>query len=167
MGGRVALEVAAAAPDRVTRLILVASGAQGVGPNEADGRMKLVHLAQTSGMAAVADAWMPSMVGAAGRDNPGLMGGLKAMLCRVDKWDFAAQQQALIHRPDRMNLLANLSIPMLFASGSEDQSSSTAFNQQMAGLCTDGTSVELPRAGHMLPIEAPMALTELLGAFLA
>jgi len=167
MGGRVALEVAALAPDRVTRIAMVASGAHGVSPSEADGRMKLVHLAQQSGMSAVADAWMPDMVGKAGRANPGLMAGLKAMLCRVDMWDYAAQQQALLHRPDRMNLLANLHIPMLFVSGSEDQSSSTAFNQQMAGLCADGSSIDLPDTGHMLPIEAPTALTDLLRDFLA
>lgn len=167
MGGRVALEVAALAPERVTRLAMVASGAQGLGLNEADGRMRLVHIAQNSGMAAVADAWMPDMVGAAGRDNPGLMAGLKAMLCRVDVDDFAAQQHALIHRSDRMDLLAHLHSPTLFISGSEDHSSSTSFNQQMAKISANGLSVELPHAGHMLPIEAPTALTDLLRGFLA
>jgi pimeloyl-ACP methyl ester carboxylesterase len=167
MGGRVALEVAALAPDRVTRIALVASGAQGVSSIEADTRMNLVQLAQNSGIAAVADAWMPNMVGKNGRDNPGLMAGLKAMLCRVEVANFAAQQHALLHRSDRMDLLAHLHIPALFISGSEDQSSSPAFNQQMAGLCPYGSHVELPDAGHMLPIEAPKALMELLGGFLA
>ncbi|WP_221791854.1 alpha/beta fold hydrolase [Aquisediminimonas sediminicola] len=167
MGGRVALEVAALAPERVTRLAMVASGAQGLGLNEADGRMRLVQIAQNSGMAAVADAWMPDMVGTAGRDNPGLMAGLKAMLCRVAVDDFAAQQHALIHRSDRMDLLAQMHIPTLFISGSEDHSSSTSFNQQMAQMSANGLSVELPHAGHMLPIEAPTALTDLLRGFLA
>jgi pimeloyl-ACP methyl ester carboxylesterase len=167
MGGRVALELALAAPERVTRLALVASGAHGVGAAEADGRRHLVDLARRDGMGAVADAWMPAMVGAAGRANAGLMQGLKAMLSRCAVDIFAAQQHALLHRQDRMGSLATLPCPTLFVAGDEDPTSSPAFNREMAALARHGQYVELDNAGHMLPIEQPSALAAQLRAFIA
>src|SRR5262249_33980610 len=63
MGGRVALEVFRRAPERIERLALLDTGVHGIVTGEADGRLKLVEMGRTKGMRAVAEAWLPPMVG--------------------------------------------------------------------------------------------------------
>src|SRR5512139_2440767 len=67
MGGRVALEVMARAPGRVTRLALLDTGfeplaAGEAGERERAGRLRLLALARTQGMRAMAEDWARGMV---------------------------------------------------------------------------------------------------------
>ena len=162
MGGRVALEVIARAPERVARLALLDTGAGGPGKAEAAGRMKLVDLARTEGMAAVAREWLPPMLAPANRDNQGLVGGITEMLERCTPDIFAGQQKALIERPDRTALLADIGCPTFVAAGSEDEWASPAQHGEMAEAIPNVTLRIIEGSGHMLPVEAPEALTGLL-----
>ena len=162
MGGRVALEVIARAPARVARLALLDTGAGGPGKAEAAGRMKLVDLARTEGMAAVAREWLPPMLAPANRDNQGLVGGITEMLERCTPDIFAGQQKALIERPDRTALLADIGCPTFVAAGSEDEWASPAQHGEMAEAIPNVTLRIIEGSGHMLPVEAPEALTDLL-----
>ena len=67
MGGRVALEVYARAPERVTRLALLDTGYEGlpggdVGERERDGRLRLLQIARHDGMRAMGTDWARGMV---------------------------------------------------------------------------------------------------------
>lgn len=162
MGGRVALEVVARAPGRVARLGLLDTGAAGAREVEAAGRMKLVDLARAQGMAAVAREWLPPMLAPANRDNRGLVDGITEMLERCTPQIFAGQQKALIERRDRTALLSNLACPTFIAAGSEDEWASPAQHGEMAEAMPNATLRIVQGSGHMLPVEAPEALTELL-----
>jgi pimeloyl-ACP methyl ester carboxylesterase len=162
MGGRVALEVIARAPERVARLALLDTGAGGPGEAEAAGRMKLVDLARTEGMAAVAREWLPPMLAPANRDNQGLVGGITEMLERCTPDIFAGQQKALIERPDRTALLPDIGCRTFVAAGSEDEWASPAQHGEMAEAIPNVTLRIIEGSGHMLPVEAPEALTDLL-----
>src|SRR3546814_9151991 len=62
MGGRVAREIARAAPERVTRLALLDTGANAAADAESAARIALVDLARREGMDAMIDAWLPQML---------------------------------------------------------------------------------------------------------
>lgn len=162
MGGRVALEAVARAPDRVARLALLDTGAGGVGATEAMGRMKLVDLARAQGMAAVAREWLPPMLAPANRDDPGLVSGITEMLERCTPDIFARQQKALIERLDRTALLATITCPTFVAAGSEDEWASPDQHREMAEAIPNVTLRIIEGSGHMLPVEVPEALTGLL-----
>ena len=162
MGGRVALEVAVRAPSRVARLALLDTGAGGPPDGEAAGRMKLVDLARAEGMAAVARAWLPPMLAPANRGNQGLAGGITEMLLRCTPEIFAGQQKALIERPDRSALLAAIGCPAFVAAGSEDEWATPAQHGEMAEAIPNVTLRIIEGSGHMLPVEAPEALTGML-----
>lgn len=162
MGGRVALEVAVRAPGRVVRLGLLDTGAGGPGEAEAAGRMKLVDLARGQGMAAVAREWLPPMLAPANRVNQGLVGGITEMLERCTPDIFAGQQKALIERSDRTTFLSAIACPTFIAAGSEDEWASPAQHGEMAEAIPNATLRIIAGSGHMLPVEAPEALTELL-----
>lgn len=167
MGGRVALEVAALAPERIAKLVLLDSGAHGPSEHERDGRMKLVETARQEGMAAVARDWLPPMIGAANRRNQGLVHGITEMLERCTPETFALQQQALLTRPDRTGLFASLTCPVLAVTGSEDEWAPVAQHEAIAQAAPQGHLKVVEGAGHMLPVEAPEAVTRILAEFLA
>jgi pimeloyl-ACP methyl ester carboxylesterase len=166
MGGRVALELFDQAGPRILGMVLMDTGAGGPKPTEAEGRLKLVDLARTEGMAAVAREWMPPMLSAAARADAALVAGITAMLERADADIFAAQQRALIERPDRTALLATISCPLLALTGSEDAWAPPAQHQAITQAAPHGRLEVVEGAGHMLPVEMPGALAPILTDFI-
>lgn len=164
MGGRVALEVAAAAPDRVARLALLSTGANGPQPEEAATRGRLVDLAHAEGMEAVIDAWLPAMI--APDADPAARAATVAMLRRADPDILARQQRALLTRTDRAGLLGTIACPTLVATGAKDGWSTPASHEAMAAAIPGATLKIVPDSAHMLPIEAADALTDALLAWL-
>jgi pimeloyl-ACP methyl ester carboxylesterase len=162
MGARVALEAALLAPDRVARLGLLDSGVASAAEGEAAGRLRLAALARESGMAAVAAEWLPPMLGAAALGSRGLIDGITEMLVRCPPEAFAAQQHALIHRPDRRAVLADIPCPTLIATGAEDRWSPPEVHREMAGCMPLSTLRIVEGAGHFLPVETPEAVTDML-----
>jgi len=167
MGGRVALEAAAQAPDRVRRLVLLDTGAGGPSAAERPGRMKLVDLARAQGMRAVCDAWLPPMLAPALRGDAALVRGIEAMLDRCTPDIFAAQQKALLERTERVPLLPKLGCKVLVATGSEDEWASPRQHAEMAAAIPQATLRIVSGAGHMLPLEKPDLLADLLVRWLA
>lgn len=167
MGGRVALEVAALAPERLAKIALIDTGAGGPRETEREGRMKLVETARQEGMAAVARDWLPPMLAAANRRNSGLIHGITEMLERCSPETFALQQQALLNRPDRSALPARILCPLLAVTGSEDEWAPIAQHEAIANAAPAGRLAVIEGAGHMLPVEAPEAVTRLLSEFLS
>lgn len=166
MGGRVALEVAALAPDRLAGLALLDTGANGPKEQERAGRMKLVETARQEGMAAVARDWLPPMLAAANRRNSGLIHGITEMLERCSPETFALQQQALLKRPDRSALPAQITCRLVAITGSEDEWAPVAQHEAIANGAQNGRLAVVEGAGHMLPVEAPAAVTRILLEFL-
>lgn len=166
MGGRVALEVMARAPERVLRLAMLDTGAGGPAEGEAAARSRLVDLARSEGMAAVAREWLPPMLAPGNRANQGLVAGITQMLERCTPEIFAGQQRALIERPDRTALLPTIACPTLVVTGSEDAWAPPAQHAAMAETIPHSALHIVEGAGHMLPVEAPERLTELLVGWL-
>lgn len=165
MGGRVALELADQAGERIVGLVLLDTGAAGPNAHEAEGRLKLVDLAREEGMASVAKHWMPPMLAPDRREDSALVAGITAMLLRADADILAAQQQALLTRPNRLDLLASIQCPILAVTGSEDTWSPPAQHQDMVDRAPNARLEVVEGSGHMLPVEAPEKLADILTGF--
>lgn len=90
MGGRVALEVLRAVPDRVMGLALLNTGVHAVREGEWQARRLLLMLAQQRGMAALAAEWLPPMMANNPLRNAELLPRLAAMVERCSVADYAA-----------------------------------------------------------------------------
>jgi pimeloyl-ACP methyl ester carboxylesterase len=167
MGGRVALEVWRRAPERVTGLALLNTGVHPARETEVESRSLLVRLARTQGMAALADEWLPPMMGASPQRIAELMPTLKAMVQRQTADSFAGQINALLHRPDARPVLPSITVPTLLLSGTNDTWSSLAQHAEMQRTVARSTLVEIAGAGHMSPIERPDAVARALKGWLA
>lgn len=166
MGGRVALEVAAQAPERLAALALLSTGAELPEPGEVESRLFLVDLARREGMAAVAHKWLPPMLGHIARENKGLIHCIGMMIERCPPEVFAGQQHALITRPDHRTVPATIACPLLVGTGAEDFWSPPARHQAIADAAPRTRLQIFDEAGHMLPVERPKALAAVLIEFL-
>lgn len=172
MGGRVALEVVAQAPERVLRLALLDTGYEAIAPGEAGereraGRHRLLDLARRDGMLAMARDWARGMVHPDRLADPALMGAIHGMIARAPVEQFEAQIRALLARPDRAALLPKLRMPVLVLCGREDSWSPLARHLEMARRIPASVLIDVPDSGHMSTMERPEAVTRALGSWLA
>lgn len=172
MGGRVALEVMARAPGRVTRLALLDTGYEALAPGEAGerekaGRFRLLDMAHRDGMRAMAEDWARGMVHPARLSDQVLMQSIYDMIVRAGAEKFEAQIHALLARPDRTGLLSTLRLPTLVLCGREDGWSPLSRHEQMARLIPGSTLVAVPDCGHMSTMERPEAITKALRTWLS
>jgi pimeloyl-ACP methyl ester carboxylesterase len=171
MGGRVALEVLARSPERVSRLALLDTGYEAIstgegGERERAGRYRLLEMAKREGMLPMARDWARGMVHPARLDDAPLMGSIHAMIARAGVAAFDAQIRALLARPDRTALLTSLRLPTLLLCGREDSWSPLARHQDMARLIDGSWLVEVAESGHMSTMERPEAVTAALASWL-
>ena len=164
MGGRVALEVWRRTPERITALALLNTGASPRRPEEVASRGRLVTIAQSQGMAALAAEWLPPMIArsAAAPERRSIMQRLTRMVISQTPASFAAQVQALLSRPDAEPLLPTIRVPTLVLSGAEDTWSPVAQHAYMQRMIKGSILVEVADAGHMAPIEQPDAVANAL-----
>jgi pimeloyl-ACP methyl ester carboxylesterase len=171
MGGRVALEVLALAPERVTRVALMDTGCHGLAPGAAGERERahrygLREIARRDGMRAMAQEWAPGMVHPRRLTDRVLMDEIHQMTMRASLAQFEAQLDALLARPDRTALLPTITVPTLVLCGNEDSWSPMARHVEMAGLIPGSHLVGVPDCGHMCTMEQPEAVTAALAAWL-
>lgn len=171
MGGRVALEVAARAPERVSRLALLDTGYEALAPGEAGdreraGRYRLLEIAQRQGMLAMAKDWARGMVHPARLGDMALMEAIHSMIASAGVAQFEAQIAALLARPDRTALLKSLRLPVLVLCGRDDSWSPYSRHEDMARLIQGSQLIGVPDCGHMSTMEKPEAITSALLAWL-
>jgi pimeloyl-ACP methyl ester carboxylesterase len=167
MGGRVALEIMRSAPQRVTRLALLNTGVHSVRDGEPQSRGRLLRVAAERGMSALAAEWLPSMMGRSPQRTAELMPRLTAMIERCTLESYAAQVNALLHRPDALSVLPTICVPTLLLSGSEDSGSPMSQHETMRRRIPHATLFEIHGAGHLAPIERPDAVAVALREWLA
>jgi len=171
MGGRVALEVVARAPERVSHLALLDTGYEALAPAEAGereraGRYRLLDMARRDGMLVMARDWARGMVHPARLTDSVLMDSIHSMIARASVAQFDAQIRALLARPDRTALLGELRMPTLVLCGHDDSWAPLARHQEMARRIPASQLVDVPEAGHMSTMERPEAITSALRAWL-
>lgn len=173
MGGRVALEVMRLAPERVTHLGLFDTGhlpkPPGLaGDEEVRKRMALLHVARTQGVRAMAHAWVQGMVAPHRLGDAALIEEILTMFARKSADIFEHQLQALIHRPDASDVLANVQVPTLVLCGEHDGWSPPAQHQAMATcIPAQPPVVVVAHSGHMVMQEQPLAVLQAMRRWLA
>ncbi len=152
MGGRVAMEMARQAPDRVRGLVLVSTGHNGGTDAELPKRRARIALAHDS-MEKLADDWLPPMVAAHRRGDAALMQVLRDMVLRHDADIHERQIHALIGRPDASTYLPDITCPILLLVGSDDSWSPPAQHREILAMAPNAELQVIEGAGHFLPLE--------------
>jgi pimeloyl-ACP methyl ester carboxylesterase len=160
MGARVALQIVAQAPSRVSRLALLDTGIHPASADEPARRQELLDVSAGAGMRALADRWLPPMVADGALDaNPVLRDTLYAMVERMTPDIHRRQIAALLGRPDARAQLHAITCPVLIGVGERDRWSPPVQHREIADLIPHADYTVFPNAGHMAPMETPEPVT--------
>jgi len=172
MGGRVAFQILRLAPDRVTKVALLNTGSDArppgeAGENEERARRRLLEMARSLGMRAMAVEWLKGMLPPYRQDDTALVEEIIGMFERKSPDLFEIQMRALLGRPNATPLLTEILCPALVLTGRDDAWSTPARHLDMAQLIPKSELVLIPKCGHMSPLERPEEVTAAMRAWLA
>lgn len=166
MGGIVALEIVAQAPERVERLALMDTTPRADAPENHAIRTRQIADVKAGRLATVMrDELKPAYLA----DGPGTAAILDlcmAMAQTLGPQVFEAQALALRDRPDHRATLPRIAVPTLVLSGAQDRLCPPARHAQMAAAIPGARRVTVPGAGHLPTLERPRAVTEALADWL-
>ena len=166
LGGIGALAVAHRAPDRVARLALVCASGRPANDAQLGAWSAMRERVRADGFAAFIEEFARANVGAGNRADQLLVGKVAAMAREVGPRGFARQLSAQQGRPDSRPLLGAIGCPTLVVSADEDTVCPGELQQELAAGIPGARLVRLKNSGHMAPLEAPVALAEILREFL-
>jgi len=162
LGGIVALEMAAMAPERVVGLALIASSARPDKVGGAEARRADVAEALRLGIGPfVLDKLWPRYVGVAARGDVALQRLVLEMAEGLGHAVFAAQTEVAIGRADSRPRLAALGMPVLALCGEEDGVCPPMLQHEIAAAAPHATLRIIPGAGHFVLQEQPAAAEQI------
>lgn len=167
LGAIVALEMLRQAPGRITRVALVNASARGP--------VDVQRTAWARARAAVSAGRFDDVVAqlavatlaAAHRDRANLVAAGVRMAATVRETGFLRQLAAQESRPDSLDDLGRIAVPVLVVSGALDEICPPALQRELAAGCQTAELVSVENAGHMVPLEAPAELAGALRAWLS
>jgi len=170
MGGRVALEVYRAAPERVTGVALMDTGQHALPPGEAGerekaGRRALLEVARAQGMRAMARQWVQGMVHPGRLGDRVLIDGILDMFETKTAQMYENQIRALVNRPDAASVLPKITCPALVLCGHEDSWSPVERHREIANAIPNSTLEVIAACGHMCTLERPLEVNAALRAW--
>lgn len=154
MGGRVAMEMARLAPERMRGLVLANTGHHPPRDAEMPKRLEMIALGHRS-MADLADVWLPPMLDPSRLADAALVDDLRQMVLSSSADIHERQIRALMTRPDAGAHMADIPCPVLLITGRQDSWSPVAQHQEIADAVTDAHLVVIEDAGHFAPVERP------------
>jgi 3-oxoadipate enol-lactonase len=162
-GGRVALQTALADPARVCGLALLDAVLDGVpwDPESARALDEVAQRVQAGGVLAGREAWLAHPLFAAARQRPGLAGPLAAMVAGYPGQHWLGQDPHRQTRPP-IDVLEGVAGPVLVAVGERDVPGFREMSAVLARRIPGATHRVVADAGHLINMEQPAAVNELL-----
>jgi len=158
LGGIVALEMMAQAPERIARLALVDTTARPDPADNAEQRRTAVAKARDKGLETyISDAWI-DLVHPSKSDDTDLRDLITAMARDAGADTLASQAEIAINRFDSRPRLAAINVPTLILAGEAEQVCSLEAHREMADAIAGARFFTIPNAGHFAPLENPAAV---------
>lgn len=168
MGAIVATEMARLEPTQIMALGLVAFNASADLPERAAVRPRQQQKVREGRLEEiVADELKPNYLANANRGNADMLHTVMQMALGLGPEAFVAQSEALRLRDDLRPALPRLAMPVMLACGTEDRLCPPEWHRNWTELIGPKASfTEIPEAGHLLPLEQPIALADALISWL-
>ena len=159
LGGDIALEIIRRVPDRVSRVVLMATDPLSEAPQAAAARSGRLTEAMREEipLTAIADApWRGD-----------IMALIQDMALGLGEGVFLRQSRALQRRPDQQKTMRRIKLPALVISGDADTLVPMRRQEFTANLMPYGKLAVIEAAGHLASLEQPQAVSDAIAAFLA
>jgi 3-oxoadipate enol-lactonase len=167
MGGYIAWQLALAFPERISRLVLCDTRAQGDDKAGQKKRLDVAEKVMAEGPEFLAQD-MPEKLFAATTFTaaPEVIEQTQTIIRNTTPQAIAAASLGMARRPDVRSQLGEIAIPTLVVCGTDDAIVPVAEMQELAAALPQAEFVEIPAAGHMAPLEQPQTFNHHLRRFL-
>ncbi len=167
MGGYVALRMIDRHPDRVHRLVLCDTRAEG---DSNEGRVKRaegIRAIRADGMAAFAEGLLPALFGedAVAANGPGVQ-MIRQQIRETCPEGACQALAAMAGRLDLSGRIKEIATPTLIIVGAEDTLTPPEDSRRMQAAISGARLVEIPGAGHVSNVAQPERFTDALLPFL-
>ncbi|WP_102226038.1 alpha/beta fold hydrolase [Acidimangrovimonas sediminis] len=162
LGANVALEMLRRAPERISRIALIAFSAQADPSAQSVAREPRIVGAQAGRLAEVMREEVPEAWLADGDARPEILGMLRDMALTLGEGVFVRQSRALQRRGDQQAVLRRATLPALVICGADDPATLPRRHHFMAELMPQARCVEIVLCGHLPTMEQPEIVTGVL-----
>lgn len=166
LGGDVALDLIRRVPDRVSRVVLMATDPLSEPPQAAAAREARIVAAKSGRLAQAMREEIPlaALADAPWRDE--IMALVQDMALGLGEGVFLRQSRALQRRPDQQKTMRKIKLPALVISGDCDTLVPMRRQEFTANLMPFGKLLVIEEAGHLASLEQPEAVSAALAEFL-
>lgn len=161
MGGYVALQIAAAAPDRVRGLVLCDTRAEPDANENKAKRAAAIDFVRKNGVMPFLGPFLNDAVA-----NPKVLEFLRGVAAKASPEAVMAALAALAARPDAVPGLSKIKAPTAVLVGSSDKITPLPLSELMRSRIPGAELHLIPDAGHFSNVENPAAFNERLVSFL-
>jgi pimeloyl-ACP methyl ester carboxylesterase len=168
MGGYATLAFARRHADRLKGLVLQDTKASADNDEARRNRAVISDKVRREGAAAVADAFMPKLLGKTTQtEQPELVDRIREAILRAPPQGMIDALAGLAARADSTPSLREIRVPTLVVCGEEDSITPVADSEVLHRGIAGSRLVVLQRAGHLSNLEKPGVYNQALTAFLA
>lgn len=165
MGGLVAMELGLGFPERVTGVVLAATTAVPVTPEEAETRRATADRLERDGMLDHALEMAGRLFGPAARRDPDIVLPIVDAMLRSSPAGAAAALRGRAERPPYGELLRGLRVPALVVVGDADAFSTAEVTEHLVASLPGPEVLILPGVGHLPNLEAQAQFDDAVRAF--
>ena len=167
MGGYVAFEFMRSHGARATHLILMDTKAAADDSAGRQARNDLAQAVRERGSEPVVEAMLPRLLSEGTvRERPDVVAMVRDMIVGTSLAGLVGALEAMRDRPDSVEDLEGLDLPVLVMVGAEDRLTPPQLSQTLAGQVPGARLALIAGAGHLPPMEQPNATTSALRRFL-
>ncbi len=168
MGGYIVFQFWRKFAARLRGLILCDTKAVADTPEGAAGRRSMAERVLREGPAPLMESMLPKLLAETTRQQrPYLVEQLRSVIAAGNPQGIAAAARGMAERPDMTAALGQIRCPTLVMVGQQDVISPPAEMRGLAAAIPGAKFVEIPAAGHMSPLENPVAVSMAVREFLA
>ena len=131
------------------------------------GREEMAALAEREGTGAIAERLLPQLLAPATfAAQPDVVAHVREMINRTPVAGVVGALRAMRDRPDSTPMLGGINVPTLVVAGEEDKITPAEAMRAMAHAIPGAQFAVIPAAGHLAPLEQPLATSRTLADFL-
>ncbi|SDE79225.1 Pimeloyl-ACP methyl ester carboxylesterase [Bhargavaea beijingensis] len=165
-GGYVVLEMYRKAPELVKGLILMGSTTEADTTAQFEGRKNSIGRARRGEYFDMVEANASLTFSPAGLEDTQLMEKRKKIVRDYGPERFISHVTAAMHRQDYTELLSHANLPVLIVAGGEDRLFSPERLKELAGRIPGADFEIIEKTGHMMPMEQPQQIVQVLGQWI-
>ena len=167
LGGYILFDLLRRHAGRIKAAVLCNTKASADSPEAKRGRDEMAALAEREGVGAVAERLLPQLLAPATvAAQPDVVAHVKDMIGRTPVPGLVGALRALRDRPDSTPMLGSIGVPVLTVAGEEDKIAPVDVMEAMAAAIPGAQFAVIPAAGHLAPLEQPLATSRVVADFL-